>query len=418
MLSLIRLQKIYESLDMEESVSLNRVIENNLFKFIDITDFRSIKQENFITDNLKLQNDSKLQASENQTMINNINKLDDENLTNNSKTESLTDDSKIENSTNNSKTENSTDDSKIENSTNSSKTESLTNYSKNIKQSLINNLNKLDDECLTKLELITQNKEQFKTTIDNIPIKKPSAYSSTELGLIGEKIVEQNFKNLGYNVINSSERHHTGDLNVIFDDFIILVEIKNKQTITKEDVDKFKYDIGYLETLDGKKVYGLFVSLKTFIIAGIDLPKIGITKTYVSVNEIMSDSFIKSYISTLELIHGLKKTPDIQCLETILKTNQNLIESETLKIKSQNEILNLCQKTKSELEEQNTMLKNILKGIIPEIKAENMAIVKLKKYVDGKKWSLKEAKQIIGTYATFKKKSDVIDFLANFNNID
>lgn len=345
MLSLLRLQKIYENLDMEESISLNRVIENNLLKFIDISDFRVIKQES------QEQNDSTT-ASENLTTI---------------------------------------------------------------KQSLINNINKLDDESLTKLELITQNKDQFKMTIDNIPIKKPSVYSSIELGLIGEEIVEQNFKKLGYNVINSSKRHHTGDLNVVFDDFIILVEIKNKQKITKEDVDKFKYDINYLETLDSKKVYGLFISLKTFIIAGINLPKIGITETYVSVNEIMSNSFIKSYISILELIHGLKKTPDVQGLETILKINQTLIESETLKIKSQIEILNLCQKTKSELEEQNMMLKNILKNIIPEIKAENTTVVKLKKYVDNKKWSLKEAKQIIGTYATFKKKSDVIDFLANFN---
>lgn len=336
-ISLKRLELIYSSLNLPESVSLNRVVENNLRNFIDVEKF--------------------------------------------------------------------------------SEPSEVTHSESKISEKLLNNLSKLDTESLEKLTTITKNKEQFKTTIDNIPIEKPSAYSSTTLGLIGESIVEQKLKEFGFNVINSAERAHTGDLNIIFDEFIIMVEIKNKLHITKDDVDKFNYDIKYLEECENKKVYGLFVSLKTNEVAGIELPIFKISKSYISADEILNKSVVKTYVSIIEIAHNLRKKNDPDGIERILKINEELIKEESEKIELQNKILKKCISSKLNLTTQNTLLKSMLGEIIPEVNEEHNAIRRLNKYISCDKWNLKEARQIIGTYATFSKKSDVIYYLNENSDI-
>ena len=79
-----------------------------------------------------------------------------------------------------------------------------------------------------------------------------------------------------------------------------------------------------------------------------------------------------------------------------------------------NEILKLSLESKSKLESKNKMLKDILLNIDLETKFEYDVVNKLKLYVDNKNWSLKEAKQIIGSYVNFKTKKDVINFINNY----
>ena len=330
------LNKIYKSLDVEESLSINRFIENNLNKFIKIDDDLNYKN----------------------------------------------------------------------------KFQTITN--KNIFNNLYHNIQKLDHESKIKLISLTEDKQQFKTIIDNIIINKPFNYSSVKLGLIGENFVKQKFISFGLNVINSSKIYHTGDLNIIFDDYIILVEVKNKHKISKEDIEKFKYDMKYLEQQKNKKVYGLFISLKNDKINGVQLPINNISKSYISYNEILNDNYIKIYLSTIELInkHKILNSKDIT---SILKFNESLLEIEESKIKLEHEILNLSLKSKFELESQNKLLKNILSDIDLENKIEYDTINKLKLYINNKNWSLKEAKQIIGLYSIFKTKNDVIKFLKTYD---
>lgn len=326
------LNKIYKSLNVEESLSINQFVENNLDKFIKIDD----DLNKYCKNDLK-QND--------------LNKL----------------------------------------------------YS---------NIQNLDHESIKKLISLTEDKQQFKIILDNIIENKPT-YSSIKLGSIGENIVKQKFINLGLHVIDSSKKYHTGDLNIIFDNYIILVEVKNKHKISKEDIKKFKYDIKYLEQHEKKKVYGLFISLKNDKINGVKLPIINISKSYISYNEFSNNDYIKIYLSIIELInkYNVVNSKDII---SILKFNNELLETEDTKIKLEHEILKLSLESKSKLESQNKMLKNILLNIDLETKFEYDIVNKLKLYVDNKNWSLKEAKQIIGSYVNFKTKKDVINFINNY----
>lgn len=265
------------------------------------------------------------------------------------------------------------------------------------------------DESISLNRLVENNIEKFYTTNSQ---KIPNKNSSYELGLIGEKFVEEQLKQMGLNVINTSKIYHTGDLNVVFEDFIVLVEIKNKMFITADDVTKFKYDINYLEKATDKKVYGLFISLKSDIVQTFKIPRINISETYITINEVLNNSFLKMYFKTINILNSIKDNFDNLNLEPILKLNNSLIEIENEKIKMQNEILQKCLDSKEELITQNNLLENILKNTIPDVNDKHNVINKLKEYVKNEKWTLKEAKEIIGSFAKFKTKNDVLNYLS------
>lgn len=265
------------------------------------------------------------------------------------------------------------------------------------------------EESISLNRLVENNIEKFYEDINKPSKTKNSSY---ELGLIGEKFVEEQLKQMGLNVINTSKIYHTGDLNVIFEDFIVLVEIKNKMFITADDVTKFKYDINYLEKATDKKVYGLFISLKSNIIQTFKIPRINISETYITIDEVLNNSFLKMYFKTINILNSIKDNYDNLNLEPILKLNNSLIEIENEKIKMQNEILQKCLDSKEELITQNNLLENILKNTIPDVNDKHNVINKLKEYVENENWTLKEAKEIIGSFAKFKTKDDVLNYLS------
>lgn len=86
--------------------------------------------------------------------------------------------------------------------------------------------------------------------------------STVETGIIGEEIVESWTREIfnSAEIINMSKHTAKGDLHVRLQNKLFLLEIKNKVTIAKSDIDKFIRDIDENKSeLHG----GLFISLNT-----------------------------------------------------------------------------------------------------------------------------------------------------------
>jgi hypothetical protein len=83
-------------------------------------------------------------------------------------------------------------------------------------------------------------------------------------GLSGEKLIYDFFKKNNYNIEDTSEIAHSGDMCLRLDDINqnVLIEIKNyKNTIDQKQIDKFYYDLNYT----GIKL-GIFISLHSKIV--------------------------------------------------------------------------------------------------------------------------------------------------------
>lgn len=169
---------------------------------------------------------------------------------------------------------------------------------------------KQDDNIIEEQQAITlkvdknekPNKESFKETFKEIKqnkIKENSTLSSYSLGDIGEKHILNLIKDCKpeYETKIVSSTGHIGDIHIIdkYNSVKYLIEVKDKETITKEDIIKFENDLNLIknkEKLTYKNIYGLFISLESEYITSIGRYKIDKDKIYLSKSMINKETLL------------------------------------------------------------------------------------------------------------------------------
>ena len=158
-----------------------------------------------------------------------------------------------------------------------------------------------------------------------------------ELGVIGEDALMKMFTEAGLKVEIKAKVPHVSDLWGIDEAHKILfvIESKNKNVITAQDIEKFKYDLSYIakHKLQPKDftIVGLFVSLRTKIInQSIGGCNFSYAETYIG-NQCLSQEFLKMYISTIRTLKGVYEHDQTEY--------KRILESVTEKYKSMNIIV-------------------------------------------------------------------------------
>ena len=152
------------------------------------------------------------------------------------------------------------------------------------------NIHEQDDEQIVNKQIIPEKDEMFVKMMN----EKNNANTSQHLGVIGEKYVLDLLHQIRpkNETLLVSTMAHVADLHSIdyIHNLFWMIEVKNKSTLTPEDVDKFKRDLARMtqqHANDKLKVIGLFLSLRST-----SIPKIG--DLFISGNEIYLS---KSYFS-------------------------------------------------------------------------------------------------------------------------
>jgi predicted nucleic acid-binding Zn-ribbon protein len=183
----------------------------------------------------------------------------------------------------------------------------------------INSYNKLQQELEdTKKQNVELNSRitALTTKIDELTNKFTAItpklnIQAQELGVIGEDTLMKMFSDVGLKVEVKAKVPHVSDLWGIDEAHKILfvIESKNKNVITAQDIEKFKYDLNYIakNKLQPKDftIVGLFVSLRTKVInQTIGGCNFSYTETYIG-NQCLSQEFLKMYISTIRTLKGV-----------------------------------------------------------------------------------------------------------------
>jgi hypothetical protein len=136
-------------------------------------------------------------------------------------------------------------------------------------QTILCKNNALLDNNLIELENKLENKfDNLKLLINELKIEQQNNLlllnKNTNKGNLGENIVYEFFIQNNYQIEDTSEIAHAGDLKLFLPDINqhVLIEIKNyKNTVDQKQIDKFYYDIEYT----GIKL-GIFISLTSKIV--------------------------------------------------------------------------------------------------------------------------------------------------------
>ncbi len=136
-------------------------------------------------------------------------------------------------------------------------------------QSILNKSNSLWNNNLLELETKLDNKfDNLKLLINELKMEQQNNLlflnKNTNKGNLGENIVYEFFNQNNYQIEDTSEIAHAGDLKLFLPDINqhVLIEIKNyKNTVDQKQIDKFYYDIEYT----GIKL-GIFISLTSKIV--------------------------------------------------------------------------------------------------------------------------------------------------------
>jgi hypothetical protein len=134
----------------------------------------------------------------------------------------------------------------------------VNNYNSNLESSLDDKLdNKLNDKFNNIYSLINEIKLENQNNL--LILNK-----NNNKGNIGENIIYEFFNNNNYQIEDTSEIAHSGDLKLYLSEINqnVLIEIKNyKNTVDQKQIDKFYYDLDYT----GIKL-GIFISLNSKIV--------------------------------------------------------------------------------------------------------------------------------------------------------
>ena len=275
---------------------------------------------------------------------------------------------------------------------------------------------KLSDDVDTSKLADIENKVFTKydiQTINNITLTE----SSQRKGVIGENTIKSLITKLGFPTEDKEHTPHCCDIWVNLSNSIIAVEIKNKKKITKEDYDKFNYDLSYIKQITKQNVYGLFLSLLTT-----DNLNINFEKSYIS-GKFVTEENLKMYFNTIKLII------EVQNNTTTSEDLQNKLNQLNLDFNSLTDDRNILLSNNSALESvilnNNAILNDLDNKIkfIREIRSDfdptelnrKNKIEELKTYVlkNKSKFTLKHCKEILeGTTLDIKlTKANIIDFV-------
>ena len=136
-------------------------------------------------------------------------------------------------------------------------------------QSMLIRSNSIWDNNLIELENKLDNKfDNLKLLINELKMEQQNNLlllnKNTNKGNLGENIVYEFFNQNNYQIEDTSEIAHAGDLKLFLPEINqhVLIEIKNyKNTVDQKQIDKFYYDIEYT----GIKL-GIFISLTSKIV--------------------------------------------------------------------------------------------------------------------------------------------------------
>lgn len=112
------------------------------------------------------------------------------------------------------------------------------------------------------LQIINTEKEQNKKLTETISESLSKKYCPQQIGVIGEEMIEQWTRELFIEaeIINQSQQTAKGDLHIKLNGRTLMFEIKNKNIISRNDIEKFIRDVsGLSDTIHG----ALFISLIT-----------------------------------------------------------------------------------------------------------------------------------------------------------
>ena len=161
-------------------------------------------------------------------------------------------------------------------------------------------------------------------------------FNSQQLGVVGEHTIYDRLTKLFPKLIveSTGKNAHVADIHMTDEKYNIkyVFEIKNKTTLTADDLNKFERDLLTMKN-DGYRIVGIFISLKC------NIPKYGSCniqrdKCYLS-EEFTSDENIKLLIEMYKTI--LKPLPQQQPVEYIIPEN---IKQLLYRLKSEYKTLN------------------------------------------------------------------------------
>lgn len=212
----------------------------------------------------------------------------------------------------------------VEEITEASQINEYTNIEEEIENDEINSDINQNEEIVNEIEEIViineinQNEEigklnvekQINTTIYNKFVRENDRDTlSRNLGIDGELVMLDRLKELfpKFEVKLVSDISHSCDIHMISDihKFIFAFEIKNKLSVTNEDVSKFENDLRYLSNhFNEYRIIGIFISLHS------NIPKYGkffidTSLCYLS-KEFTSDSCIQLIVKSYLTVHSSK----------------------------------------------------------------------------------------------------------------
>ncbi len=198
--------------------------------------------------------------------------------------------------------------------------------------------------------------------------------SSTEIGIIGEEMIEQWVRDIypSADIIDKSHETAKGDYHIKISNKIILFEIKNKKTITNTDIQKFTRDI---EENKYDIHAGLFITINTP-----SIPNKG--------------DFALEYIDNIPVIY--LHVPDRQTLRVAIKTLNYLNTKEdeyllTLLINNIYKTTKTISSISSAIAKNNEDCKTNIDSLKKEIKTQIDALDKL--FTDSPELKIESSKQ-------------------------
>lgn len=264
-------------------------------------------------------------------------------------------------------------------------------------------------------------------------------HSSSELGEIGEKLVVQAFEILNTKHSEqleiqriSVDQKHSGDILVkdLINNILFVVEVKNKQEISKDDIQKFNDDLQRLKSeYTDFVVVGLFISLYT--------------KTINTTLKSFTPSFEKTYITrdyfTIEFlrmyIDSIRKQSSIERQIQVTDEDKEFIKTLKNQFDDMKFLTDQCAEIQEHINALQENLKNIQSKVVNKFnstqnilekydsKNQEEEIIKrnIVRYCKDKNWSeqkilVKDVKNMIGTHNILPIKSgnirriDIIEF--------
>jgi hypothetical protein len=244
---------------------------------------------------------------------------------------------------------------------------------------------------------------------DTINRVKTVRSQETIKDLFQQIIKERNFN---FIVKDVSTIPHMNDLLILSSEFVITVEVKDKQNLTNSDYTKFKDDTKNInEKYPDLNVFGVLISINDNVEQTLSSGMF-----YFIRGKGISKQIIDMLISSIIQKNGdlNSKCPELKGIEL------QKIELENM-INQNNNIIKNLKNNITKLEEQNFKLYEELKKISGPInqivnREQLLRINELIKYVDGNKnFTVKRCKEILNNDPDFKKlrtKNDIIAFIS------